>query len=61
MHGPVAQLVEQRTFNPRVGGSIPSRLIKRPRRVSGGVFYWQMKGNHPTHFTSIQPRTELMR
>ena len=25
-HGPVAQVVEQRTFNPKVGGSRPSRL-----------------------------------
>ena len=27
-HGQVAQLVEQRTENPRVGGSIPSLAIK---------------------------------
>jgi hypothetical protein len=25
--GPVAQLVEQRTFNPKVAGSIPARPI----------------------------------
>jgi hypothetical protein len=28
-HGQVAQLVEQRTENPRVGGSIPSLAILR--------------------------------
>jgi hypothetical protein len=27
-YGPVAQLVEQRTENPRVGGSIPPQATK---------------------------------
>ena len=30
--GPVAQLVEQGTFNPKVAGSIPARPIRRERR-----------------------------
>src|SRR5206468_3658804 len=29
-YGPVAQLVEQRTFNPKVAGSIPARPIAQP-------------------------------
>jgi CheY-like chemotaxis protein len=41
-HGPVAQLVEQRIENPRVGGSIPPQAT-RSRRLrtfeSGGVFH----------------------
>lgn len=28
-HGPLAQLVEQRTFNPRVAGSSPARLTRK--------------------------------
>jgi hypothetical protein len=36
LHGPVAQLVEQGTFNPKVAGSIPARPIQEvPRKSSG--------------------------
>ena len=38
-YGQVAQLVEQRTENPRVGGSIPSLAIhsKRPPDFTSGI------------------------
>ncbi len=45
--GSVAQLVEQRTENPRVGGSIPSRAticFIRNRRGSNGVYYRSSRG-----------------
>ena len=35
---PLAQLVEHRTFNPRVAGSIPARLTTDNPRFSGGPF-----------------------
>src|SRR3982751_2423695 len=42
--GQVAQLVEQRTENPRVGGSIPSLAIELPfekkRRVCASLFHF---------------------
>ena len=31
--GPVAQLVEQGTFNPKVAGSIPARPMGSPSRM----------------------------
>ena len=31
--GPIAQLVEQRTLNPRVEGSIPSGLTKKHKQL----------------------------
>src|SRR4051794_34242733 len=31
--GPVAQLVEQGTFNPKVAGSKPARPIKKPEQM----------------------------
>ncbi len=37
-YGDVAQLVEQRTENPCVGGSIPSVTTKPS--LSGGFFLW---------------------
>ena len=33
--GPVAQLVEQGTFNPKVAGSIPARPIREVPAISG--------------------------
>ena len=47
--GPVAQLVEQRIENPRVGGSIPPQATKfmRPSALSGsGAF--RIPGRHPS-------------
>jgi hypothetical protein len=43
IQGQVAQLVEQRTENPRVGGSIPSlATIKNPRPARDFYFLeWQ--------------------
>ncbi len=32
LHGPLAQLVEHRTFNPGVAGSIPARLTRQKKR-----------------------------
>ena len=36
--GPVAQLVEQGTFNPKVAGSIPARPIRRRHVALTSVF-----------------------
>jgi hypothetical protein len=38
MYGTVAQSVEQRTENPRVGGSIPSRPTSLTRLKLGIIF-----------------------
>ena len=35
LHGPLAQLVEHRTFNPMVDGSSPSRLINKTPAFAG--------------------------
>ena len=43
MSGPIAQLVEQRTLNPEVPGSIPGGLIAQPPTLSrgvGGCLFW---------------------
>ena len=39
MDGQVAQLVEQRTENPRVGGSIPSLTTNKKEDTLSGVFF----------------------
>src|ERR671927_1081939 len=41
--GPVAQLVEQGTFNPKVAGSIPARPIASPRRWTSGMHRYTMQ------------------
>ena len=49
--GPVAQLAEQWTFNPQVGGSRPSRLTRSPktRRVRlWGILGKQTANRFPT-------------
>ena len=38
--GVIAQLVEQRTENPCVPGSIPGGTTKRKRRISASFFLW---------------------
>ena len=38
MRGAIAQLVEQRTENPCVPGSIPGGTTKKTLRVSQGLF-----------------------
>jgi hypothetical protein len=45
--GQVAQLVEQRTENPRVGGSTPSLATIKKTRVSSG------------HFNAMQPSSSF--
>ncbi len=37
MYGPVAQLVEQRIENPRVGGSIPPQATKSIDRLAAST------------------------
>ena len=47
--GAIAQLVEQRTENPCVPGSIPGGTtppFMNPVRISGRVFRWQMDVRH---------------
>ena len=39
MRGAIAQLVEQRTENPCVPGSIPGGTTKKTLRVSQGLFF----------------------
>jgi hypothetical protein len=48
--GSVAQMVEQRTENPRVGGSIPSRAICEPlaQLVEHLTFNQGVVGSSPT-------------
>ena len=44
MRGTLAQLVEQRTENPCVPGSIPGGTTKKPNHVSDWVFcFWMMR------------------
>jgi hypothetical protein len=38
--GAIAQLVEQRTENPCVAGSIPAGTTAKPSEKSGGFFVW---------------------
>jgi hypothetical protein len=41
IYGSVAQSVEQRTENPCVGGSIPSRAIKKKSLQRQTLFFWK--------------------
>ena len=50
--GAVAQLVEQRTENPCVGGSIPSITTKKNASLSRGIFYFP---NLTTYFQETFP------
>ena len=43
--GQVAQLVEQRTENPRVGGSIPSLAIRRPASARSRSVPWSHRSS----------------
>ena len=42
MRGAIAQLVEQRTENPCVPGSIPGGTTKQTLRVSQSLFCYEM-------------------
>ena len=59
MFGSVAQSVEQRTENPRVGGSIPSRatfhggLAKWPNAADCKSVLSEFGGSNPSASTSI--------
>ena len=44
LHGQIAQSVEQRTENPRVGGSIPSLTTSKPFDFVEGLFVYRL--NH---------------
>ena len=45
--GPVAQLVEQRTENPRVVGSIPTGTTKQSRSAQSGICGFSSSGRAP--------------
>ena len=51
MRGAIAQLVEQRTENPCVPGSIPGGTTKKTLRVSQGLFFVLGIYIHPTPYT----------
>jgi hypothetical protein len=57
--GDVAQLVEQRTENPCVGGSIPSVTTKPSQ--SGGFFYGSFLCIHITKNLSFQRTIDFIR
>ena len=69
--GPLAQLVEQGTFNPKVVGSIPTRptalsLTGRPRRRGGGGATWlpragRRRGSGPWSGTGRRARPRRLR
>ncbi len=44
-HGTLAQLVEQRTENPCVPGSIPGGTTKKPANIVCGFFVFGAKWN----------------
>jgi hypothetical protein len=50
--GPVAQLVEQGTFNPKVAGSIPARPTRKSSSRGGVVMsaYFEAEGKLERHF-----------
>src|SRR3954467_3929189 len=43
-HGPLAQLAEQGTLNPKVGGSIPPRPTGEAPRLAGLLGFWVSGG-----------------
>ena len=45
--GQIAQSVEQRTENPRVGGSIPSLTTSNPLEKSGGFLFYPKTPYYP--------------
>ena len=47
--GQIAQLVEQRTENPRVGGSIPSLTTNKENSSLRGVFFVGGRGRTTRH------------
>ena len=56
--GQVAQLVEQRTENPRVGGSIPP-LATKHAKAPMGPFVFVERANSPSSIDSDRPRPIL--
>ena len=63
--GPLAQLVEQGAFNPRVVGSSPTWITGRKSKSLGGVTPTQTPGtarsagSTVTEVVALQPRTWL--
>ena len=47
LKGQIAQSVEQRTENPRVGGSIPSLTTSNPLEKSGGFLFYPKTTYYP--------------
>ena len=47
LYGQIAQSVEQRTENPRVGGSIPSLTTSNPLEKSGGFLFYPKTTYYP--------------
>ena len=58
VYGQIAQSVEQRTENPRVGGSIPSLTTSKPFDFVEGLFVYrlnQIESNKIKYRTIRQP------
>ena len=55
LHGQIAQSVEQRTENPRVGGSIPSLTTSKPFEKSRG-FLFQTKSKISTDIHKVETK-----
>jgi hypothetical protein len=57
--GDVAQLVEQRTENPCVGGSIPSITTLKKSLFLAEAFYF-LSGDHEINFNNLGSRIGVL-